>query len=291
MFWWTKPNHSYEPKTPKISSISLPDGRYTPITYQPLYNERSSKRNSFLKRFNPAESRTTTPLKDSRNPYKIPVASERSRARTVSIPIRYLEGMSSFISCRTLLIQSLWSAATDSASPVPRPNYGTCRQDKNRSIKGDACTDWRFGLYLFNPFIHLLGFLIPFPVPSATYLEEKIQREKPEVTKKDISLAKNMCKSWINHCPFDHLPEIHQHIKNTMICEGIPKKRMVLTLWVKIVYDESFIAKLISCSICSSFEGLDSGTRRTRKTPCTISTADEERCLVLFSIVLNALWL
>lgn len=100
MFKWTKTTHRsttsvYEPKTPKISSISLPDERNSPMTYQTLYTERPSTRNSFLKRFSNSDSRPTTPLKESRNSIIVGVAPQSrlfSRTRTVSASMREVEG-------------------------------------------------------------------------------------------------------------------------------------------------------------------------------------------------------
>ena len=99
MFRWAKPNYksttSYEPKTPKINSISLPDERNTPIGYKPIYTERPSTRNSLLKRFSISDSRPTTPSRDSRHSIVGGVAPQSGffvRTRSISASVREVEG-------------------------------------------------------------------------------------------------------------------------------------------------------------------------------------------------------
>jgi hypothetical protein len=97
MFRWPKSTHKsttgYEPKTPKITSIALPDERNSPFKYQPLYIERSSTRNSFFKRFSTADSRPTTPLKRNSIIGGVPQSRLFARTRTVSACVREVEGM------------------------------------------------------------------------------------------------------------------------------------------------------------------------------------------------------
>lgn len=161
MFRWTKPSYksttSYEPKTPKINSISLPDDRNSPKTYQPLY-ERPSTRNSYLKRFSISESRPTTPLKESRNSIVggVPPQSKLFlRTRTVSASVREVEA----------------------PRPIrPHPSQGP-----------------------FIPLSDPLDRVIINPsrgaaieVPSAAFLEEKIERQRMDSAKSKPSATNYM---------------------------------------------------------------------------------------------------
>ncbi|KAF9527509.1 hypothetical protein CPB83DRAFT_387978 [Crepidotus variabilis] len=154
MFKWSKSAHkstsSYEPKTPKISSISLPDDRYTPISFQPAYTEKTTKRNSFLKRFSTPDRRgSTTPMSDSwGSSHGVPLG--RSRSRTNSTPVR--------------------DVSVEAPRPIrPHPSQGPIV----------PVTEHADRIYI-DP--SRTG-LAPVGVPSAAYLEEQLRRERPDLVK------------------------------------------------------------------------------------------------------------
>jgi hypothetical protein len=93
MFKWgrNKKSSSYEPKTPKLSSISLPDERYVPVHIYQSYSEKPHTHKSYLRDFTPSK-RASTPLVQPT--YHRDVPSARSRPRTMSTPVREVEGMS-----------------------------------------------------------------------------------------------------------------------------------------------------------------------------------------------------
>jgi len=94
MFKWgrNKKSSSYEPKTPKLTSISLPDERDVPVQKYRFYSEKQHTHKSYLRDFTP-DKRASTPLVQATT-YHRDVPSVRSRPRTMSTPVREVEGMS-----------------------------------------------------------------------------------------------------------------------------------------------------------------------------------------------------
>ena len=79
---------SYEPKTPKMTSVSLPDERYTPIEAHIAYMEKP-RGDSVLRHASHNNNRGTSPMLDAWAPRP---EIMRSRTRTVSTPVRDVQG-------------------------------------------------------------------------------------------------------------------------------------------------------------------------------------------------------
>ena len=93
MFKWgrNKKSSFYEPKTPKLTSISLPDEHHVPVHIYHSYSEKQRTQQSYLRDFTP-NKRASTPLVQPTT-YHRDVPSVRSRPRTMSTPVRQVEGM------------------------------------------------------------------------------------------------------------------------------------------------------------------------------------------------------
>jgi hypothetical protein len=93
MFKWgrNKKSSFYEPKTPKLTSISLPDEHHVPVHIYRTYPEKQHTHQSYLRDFTP-NKRASTPLVQPTT-YHRDVPSIRSRPRTMSTPVREVEGM------------------------------------------------------------------------------------------------------------------------------------------------------------------------------------------------------
>lgn len=142
MFKWGRStkSSSYEPKTPKLSSVSLPDERYVPVHHYQSYSEKPASRNSFLRHFTP-DKHASTPLVQPTYYHDIP--STRSRPRTVSTPVRHVEA----------------------PRPIrPHPSQGPFIPvlDHKDRIKADLSH----------------AALAPVGVPSAAYLEEQLRSSR-----------------------------------------------------------------------------------------------------------------
>ncbi|CAA7262852.1 unnamed protein product [Cyclocybe aegerita] len=153
MFKWgrSKKSSSYEPKTPKIASIALPDEKYSPIPHYSVYSEKPRRTSSAMQHY-VVDSRTTTPRYESSWYQPTHEAtyetSRRSRTRTVSTPARHVE--------------------------APRPIRPHPSQGPFIPFMGGASDRIR---------IDSSQALAPVGVPSAQFLEEQIRRERPESMK------------------------------------------------------------------------------------------------------------
>ncbi|KIM40941.1 hypothetical protein M413DRAFT_156319 [Hebeloma cylindrosporum] len=142
MFSWrrTKKSSSYEPKTPKMTNISLPDERYVvPPSIYRSYTEKPHKHDSYSRDFIP-NKRASTPLVQP-NTYHHDAPSMRSRPRTVSTPVREVEA----------------------PRPIrPHPSQGPFLPNHRDRIDPSHLT------------------LAPVGVPSAAFLEEQLRRQRTE---------------------------------------------------------------------------------------------------------------
>ena len=177
MFKWgrNKKSSSYEPKTPKLSSISLPDERYVPVHIYQSYSEKPHTK-SHLRESTPSKRASTPVVQPTTHHREIP--SVRSRPRTMSTPMREVEGMS-YATLLSIQLQRLFSKFEAPRPIRPHPSQGPFLPTLDHRTNPSHVALVPVGGESFPYHQQPLGFDL-HPVPSAAFLEEQLRRQAAE---------------------------------------------------------------------------------------------------------------